>query len=352
MNSYPTSWRTLLVGAVFAVILLGAWEMHWRSQGYVGDPDDNKGLWAEQRGKLNKLSSDDVVIIGSSRVLFDLQLDEWEAVTGRRPVQLAAAGSSPFPVLTDIVENSSFNGTLIFGYTPPLVFSPFDPEYRPYKRISNWVDHYHKRTWADRLNYQLYKGPQRAFAFLNVSEEGFVTELDLHKRIENLVGYPEVPRVPGPPNWPAFSSMDFDRNTRMYDIVVDDPAYAARITAFWSALLQPPPDMPPPEVIEQGRQAVIGYTTGMVKQLEARGGRVIFIRCPSIGPFRAAENGGFARENHWDPLIEATGAPGYHFEDYEFMNKYTPPEWSHLSASDAEQFTTDFVRQLQADGHL
>ncbi|GAA4955169.1 hypothetical protein GCM10023314_31110 [Algibacter agarivorans] len=44
--------------------------------------------------------------------------------------------------------------------------------------------------------------------------------------------------------------------------------------------------------------------------------------------------------------------PGYHFEDYEFMSKYTLPEWSHMNAEDAKTYTKDMVNKLISDGHL
>jgi hypothetical protein len=50
--------------------------------------------------------------------------------------------------------------------------------------------------------------------------------------------------------------------------------------------------------------------------------------------------------------VEATGSPGYHFEDYDFMSRYHLPEWSHLATKDAKEFTKDFVRQAMADGAL
>ena len=79
---------------------------------------------------------------------------------------------------------------------------------------------------------------------------------------------------------------------------------------------------------------------------------MIFVRCPSQDVFRMAENGGFPRAEYWDKLLEGTGTPGYHFEDYEFMNKYVLPEWSHLATPDAKQFTRDVVRQMKTDGVL
>ena len=79
---------------------------------------------------------------------------------------------------------------------------------------------------------------------------------------------------------------------------------------------------------------------------------MIFIRCPSQNHFRMAENGGFPRAENWNKLIKAAGSASYHFEDYDFMSKYTLPEWSHLATPDARIFTTDLVLQMKKDGVL
>ncbi len=349
MINYPLGTRSVILAGVITIVFLTSWEIHWRSEGYPIAPEDDKALWAEQRTKLEELNSDGVVLLGSSRVLFDIQLNEWEAETGVRPVMLAAAGTMPMPVFKDIVENSQFNGTLLIGVTPPLYFSPTIKDNIFYRRIANWVEHYHKRTYADKINHLLSKGPQNSFAFLNATEETFYTELDLKTLIDRI---PMPMRVMQPPPFPAFQYLDKDRNITMFDIAVTDTTYARMITDFWSFVIQPPPNLPPPEVIEEMKNGIIATTVELVEKFKTRGGKVIFIRCPSQNHFRMAENGGFPRAENWNKLIKVAGSASYHFEDHDFMSKYTLPEWSHLATPDARVFTTDLVRQMKKDGVL
>ena len=118
--------RSVVLALILALVTLVFWEMYWRSEGFPPAPDDNRHFWAVQRAKVNSLGADDYVFIGSSRILFDLQLDEWEKVTGKRPVQLGIAGGSPNPVFDDIVNNSEYNGTISHWYnTGP--FLPWRP---------------------------------------------------------------------------------------------------------------------------------------------------------------------------------------------------------------------------------
>ena len=94
---------------VFLFVTAGviAWELQMRSIGLVaGDLDDSKAHWAVERRKIAAGKFDDVVIIGSSRILFDTNLDIWKEVTGRRPIQLALAGTNPRPFLKDFADNT------------------------------------------------------------------------------------------------------------------------------------------------------------------------------------------------------------------------------------------------------
>ena len=87
--------KSMIIALLLSVIALGSWEFYWRSQGVIPGLEDDKELWALQRTKVETASENDVVLIGSSRVLFDMQLNEWEALSGRRPIQLASAGATP-----------------------------------------------------------------------------------------------------------------------------------------------------------------------------------------------------------------------------------------------------------------
>ncbi|MCG8435242.1 MAG: hypothetical protein MJA83_14545, partial [Gammaproteobacteria bacterium] len=91
--------RTGLAG-ILALLLcaLGviAWEIHWRN--YGAEPGyyvNSDSLWAMQRRRIDNGEGDKTVIIGSSRILFNIQLDEWEQASGERPIQLALEGTSP-----------------------------------------------------------------------------------------------------------------------------------------------------------------------------------------------------------------------------------------------------------------
>ena len=93
--------------------------------------------------------------LSESTITFDIQLDEWEKETGKRPIQLACVGSSPLPVFHDLVENTNFKGTILVGVTPGLFFSTTFPQARPWEWPQSRVDYYHRRTYAQRANHIL-----------------------------------------------------------------------------------------------------------------------------------------------------------------------------------------------------
>jgi hypothetical protein len=319
---------------------IGAWEIYWRSKGYFPNLDDDKYLWAKTREKVEKATENDVVLVGSSRVLFDIQLDVWEKKTGVRPIQLANPGASPLPVFHDLVENTDFKGTVIVGVTPPLFFSTTFPQAPPWSRAFAKVQFYEDRTYAQRFNYSLSVPLQNTFAFVSADEEEWYDDINL-KALLNTIQLDN--RIPVMPPFYRFQEIDIDRNVRMKDRMVTDTAFAGTVKTVWKAFMSG--EMPPPD-----KEGTMAFFLKDAEKFKARGGKIILLRCPSSGFFRDLENKGFPRKDFWDLLVERAKVPAYHFEDYEQLQNLNIPEWSHLSADSADTFTEEFLNILQKDG--
>ena len=332
--------QSLIIAFTLSVISLGAWEMYWHTQGFYPTIDDNKELWATQRARAEKATNEDVLLMGSSRVLFDIQLDEWEKETGKRPIQLACVGSSPLPVFHDIVEKTNFKGTVLIGVTPGLFFSTTFPKAQPWEWPQSRVDYFYKRTYAQRLNHALSLPLQENFAFL--SEDEGIDGL----KLKELIGKIKVgERVPDPmPPFHEFGEIAKDRNLKMKEIAVTDTAYANSIKKVWMFFGKgaPPPD----------KEATMTFFLKDLEKFKARGGKVILVRCPSSGGLRMGENMGLPRAEFYDDLVQKAQVKSYHFEDYEQFKNLECPEWSHLSANDAKFFTTELVKIMLKDGAL
>src|SRR5215469_7976413 len=74
--------RILAAAATLLVIAAAGWEWRMRALGLeAGDLDDGPSFWAEQR---RRIDGGDVAfaILGDSRILYDTDLDRFEALTG------------------------------------------------------------------------------------------------------------------------------------------------------------------------------------------------------------------------------------------------------------------------------
>ncbi|HYW31062.1 MAG TPA: hypothetical protein VE869_06095, partial [Gemmatimonas sp.] len=115
------------VAAIVAMLVfvcgLAAWETYWRSTGAPPGYLNSDGLWAMQRRRIDQGEGSATVLIGSSRMLFDLQPAVWERLDGRRPIQLSLEGTSPLPFLEDLAADTAFKGRLLVGVTPGLFFN-------------------------------------------------------------------------------------------------------------------------------------------------------------------------------------------------------------------------------------
>jgi hypothetical protein len=138
------------------------------------------------------------------------------------------------------------------------------------------------------------------------------------------------------------SVQEIDRNTYLWHKVSDDPDYHALTRRIWQVQLGLPlqPMVDTEAKRRKLREETIGRVAGAVAKLRARGVRVVFVRPPSSGPWQAQEQRLTPRRDSWDALLQRTGVPGVHFEDYPQLQGHTLPEWSHLGAVDAKRFTT------------
>lgn len=336
--------QALIVAVTLSVVSIVAWEAYWRSQGKIPDLDDDKNLWAVQRAKVEEASKQDVILLGSSRVLFDIQLNEWEKETGVRPIQLACAGSSPLPTFHDIVNNTDFKGTIVVGVTPGLFFSTTFPEASPMSRAQNRVDYYEDRTYAQRLNHWLSLPLQKNFVFVSTSEEGWSDDIDL-KSLLNRVDLGNRTGKPQFPPFNAFASIEEDRNNPMSERAEKDTAFANSVQRVWKAFIMSNTNKP-------DKESTTKYFAADVEKFKKRGGNLILLRCPSSGWLKDGETQFLPRAEFWEYLVKTTNAKAYHYEDYEQLKDLTCPEWSHLSAPDARYFTTEVVKIMKADGAL
>ncbi|MEJ2339937.1 MAG: hypothetical protein P8Y15_13760 [Gemmatimonadales bacterium] len=302
--------RAGILALILLVLPLGGWEAYWRGQQFRPSTRNSDGLWAMARRWVDRAAPEQTVLIGSSRVLFDIDLDAWEEETGLLPLQLALEGTNPRPVLSDLAADPDFTGLAVVVVTPMLVVMPD-------------------------------AGLERVFAFYNFDTALFTV---LHRQ----TWWPERPGLPFQPRVVRkLSDMDRRREADMWVRLEDDPEYAELAKSIWRDFLDYPPPAPSEAEARAQFEAMLDEIKRDVEAIRARGGDVAFVRLPSAGYFREDEAAAFPRERVWEPIVAAAGAVSVHFEDYPELMDVRLPEWSHVSARDKGRFTRDLVRILR-----
>jgi hypothetical protein len=310
------------------VLALSAWEGAWRMYGAPRDATNGPGLWAAQRRRIDAGEGDATVLVGASRTLSNVQLDVWERLDGRRPIQLAIEGTSPMTALERLADDPHFTGRLIVGVTPGIFFSGF--EFR-----GETFSYHRRQTPSQRAGEWLSRHlVEPAFAFV---EPDFALFSVLERQPWPQRPGREFRRLP-----PKLFVIGPDRNARMWDKVERDSSYRALVTGIWARSLRRP--SPRPGSAEHRdrlarRERQIARAAAAVAKLRARGVEVVFVRHPSGGPFLAHEQASEPRAETWDVLLARTGARGLHFEDHPELQGYRLPEWSHLAADEADRYT-------------
>src|SRR6185312_3589943 len=333
-------WGAIMFAAlVMTLLMLGAWEWRWRSFGVEPSIANSDALWATQRRRIDNGEGDGAtVLIGSSRMLFDLQLPVWQKLSGQRPIQLALEGTSPMFALEDLADDPNFkNGRLLVGVAPDLFFSGFafrggvlkyTLKQSPSQRVGQWLSMHFVEPFL------AFDDPDYALPTVIERQDWWPVRSGMHprKKVRKLM----VVTAP-------------DRASHIWDKLEKDPAYAALAQSIWAQHLAPSPDDPPPRQLQRTIGQQISRAATAVSKLRRRNVQVIFVRTPSTNGYLVAEDKMFPRAKTWDVLLAKTGAPGVHFQDHPELQGLWLPEWSHLAERDAVRFTEALYAIIERD---
>jgi len=320
-------WGRIIAGVALALVVGAvALEVNARERIglHAGDLDNSEISWSDEK---LRAAGAPAAIVGDSRILFDTDLDRFQALTGVRPIQLAIHGTSALTLLETIADDQDFKGVLIVGLADTMFFQPFDGyggyvkkwhEFRaPYRIVSNQIDHV----------------LQRRIAFLDSNYRLSVVAHRLDKDFR--------PGVEGPMDdiW-KLQEVGEHRETHLWDRVEYDPAWRARTRWAWKGFKEKFPFTP--QLIAKGQ----ARAKAAVDKIRARGGDVVFVRPPSAPQLRVNEEAQVPKAKGWDVLLRNTHSVGVHIDDLPAAQGLTLPEWSHLSRKCATVFTDAYVRRL------
>ena len=330
--------RVLLAVAGLSAMLLAGMEIKARQDNYPVSYPFTSDMWVGQWYRLDAFPADQTVFIGASRIQFGLIVNEWERQTGDRPLLLAWPGSPPGLVLHELAKRQAFKGTIICGIAPP--FSFVSPEFpvHDWTRRNLEAAAVLKTSLAFHLSYRAQYFLKPGFRCLN--DAAFSPIAIAYERfpIPNRAG------LLTPILFPFGATRDADMQMRFTDemeVSKEKLEFIDRIQAGGQLRLA---HYGPTKMDTLIRQYQEDVTT-----IRERGGKVIFLRPPSDGRFRAFENKHYPRAQYFDRLVTATGCASIHFENYAELRDFRCVEESHLSKGDGIAFTKRVIEILRRD---
>jgi hypothetical protein len=330
-----------LICTVLVVLAVAGWESRARSMQHLpGDYNEYTNMtahWAEQRARLDQPDHGiRVVLLGSSRMLWNADLDILEQALGHRPLQLSIAGTSPALMLEDIVENTDFDGLVLVGVTP-FLFNRLDGGFFGADAL-RW---YREASPSELSGHAIHAFLSRHFGFL---DDGFTLS-------QLLDHYSQLPEREGALNLAAqqwkLGRHFADRQTDMWGPVEVEGSFDnEQILAFWRTGLGREPEEPE-RMAEMATEAT-GFFAPLVKALRARGGDAVFIRMPSTGGYLEHDLQTRYRELTWQPMADNIDAVWINSMDYlGLSSELEVPEWSHLSRKSQDDFSRAVVPVLE-----
>ncbi len=314
---------------VAGVLLAGTAALEWNARRiglHAGDLDNSQTDWTNERARSTGAG---VAIVGDSRILFDTDLNRFEALTGQRPIQLAIHGTSALTLLQDVAANPKFKGLLIVGLADTMFFQPFD----------GYGSYIHKRAQ--------YESPaKRASAVLDHALQRRVAYLDSSYRLSVVAARldPGLRRgVDGPYDdvW-KLSEVGEHRQTAMWPRIQFDQRLRTHARYAWKGFKKTDFSFTP-KLIAGG----LAKAVKAVAAIRARGGEVVFVRPPSDIHLRVNEEAQVPKAKGWDALLRDTHSVGVHNDDLPSSVRHLiMPEWSHLNRACATVFTDAYVRRL------
>lgn len=202
------------------------------------------------------------------------------------------------------------------------------------------MKYYKEQTPAQKASFHINHLLESQFVFLDKEWHSLGAQLEqlpLKDRpgVMNFKGFPS-----------DFGRVKFNRQEYMTDKFASDTALQNIVKNIWTMFGQSRKD---PPVSGVKLDSLLNAIKVSVDKIKARGGQVLFVRTPSSGGYAIGENMGFPREKYWNRLLTVTNCPGIHYTDYPSLNHFICPENSHLSLSQAKDFTVSFIKILNEE---
>lgn len=278
--------------------------------------------------KVSSLSNSDYVLLGASRMQTNIDLSVFEQQFPERKIlQLAQSGmGTAYPVLQDIVENTTFRGTILIDETEETLITPPDQQAQ---KLS--IDHCrHNFSLNQAANRQLAAWLQSWFVFLNPQSSSF-------RLWGNLLAQGELPE-------PFYSETQSDRS-QLLDYQRAKPEVLQRLynsRIEWARQAHTQQRMPPDKWLAETKA-----WQPLVRQFQEQGGKLIYIRMP-VAPERWQYEGlRYPTALYWGRFIEQLGVFSVDIAEDPQFQQFHYLDTSHVDMHDRTSFTNLLLNKLQ-----
>jgi hypothetical protein len=329
MAPQPTTrwWLTWLLASVLVLAGWLVFERYWRTQGYTPTVMDSNELWAQQRAAVVKDAPPiRVALLGASRIQFGISPTAFKDAAREIGADvsvhmLAINGHYPMAALRDLATDEAFRGIVIVGVD------------------SRGLQKIHREMQAKWPTYY---------------DSDWTPARDLHRSLLTLV-QPHAIAARSDFAWSSLLARALNGwgpPTKEYVTFFADRSglteYArSNVEAVREARIRDLRDYyaNTPAVSPQQWLTDNDVVVEWVKQINARGGRVVFYREPLSGDHLALDEARFPRSEFWDALAARMPATMIDFRDHDSLNVPTP-DTSHIDAKDVPRHTRALVRVL------
>ena len=269
--------RTYLFGLLVAAVLIGGWEGYWRSRGLKAFVANNFEIWAAKLDAGLRAGPDAIMLTGSSRIMAAIHFPTLRAARPDRVLaQVGTAGGSPVAVLRYLAEETAWNGCVVVEVSPGALFIPFADQEND---SAEWVERFTQRLREQsRIPEPTYHSLEFEFElYLKDNLVTFGGQTHPNSVLKSLVS--------GEPIEQPFFWLTRDRTEILDFTDVDMEDFRESRVARYSTRAMTKSEF---------AAMLVEPVQGWVRDIEARGGRVVLLRLPAKGGILRLENERFS----------------------------------------------------------
>jgi hypothetical protein len=334
--------KAILFGLLIGIFLVLMAENVLRFKGGSADVRDTPELWASQRARASSIGNDALVLVGSSRIQLDLDLDILANATGMKPVQLAIDGSPYLEILENLADDKSVTGTVLISTTLPKLSPGIDAT-----RINKWLDVYennYRNLWYPKREQMIKAWLQSVSAlYANIIPLEDLIPLLFDKRRKLREIY--LKTLPSRERNADYSLVDMPgfylrRVERNLGYPLPEEAYAS-YDSFRDSVIKLTKENYTEFNTDKRRFQRIKVA---IEKFKNRGVEVIIARFPLSGLVESISDIRYPKAQ-WDKVVAGLGVATIDYVDFPQL-VYQLPDGSHLDMKQKPHFTKDFAEIL------